>query len=78
LCVDFSEVLERVLSSFEELGLTPTEEALHTALSFDMGLNFKEEFNMPDQKTYRRLIAYYYKSAPGREWRKGEFVEVQS
>ncbi len=75
---DFSEVLERVLSSFEELGLTPTEEALHTALSFDMGLNFKEEFNIPDQKTYRRLIAYYYKSAPGREWRKGEFVEVQS
>lgn len=75
---DFSEVLERVMSRFEELGLTPTEEALHTALSFDMGLNFKEEFNIPDQKTYRRLIAYYYKSAPGREWRKGEFVEVQS
>ncbi|KUK52388.1 MAG: Uncharacterized protein XD78_2004 [Desulfotomaculum sp. 46_296] len=72
----FSATLTETLIRFDELGLTPTEDALHTALSFALGVNFKEEYNIPDNKTYRRLIAAYYKGAPKREWQGGTFAEV--
>lgn len=73
---EFSATLTETLIRFDELGLTPTEDALQTALSFELGVNFKEEYNIPDNKTYRRLIAAYYKGAPKREWQGGIFAEV--
>jgi hypothetical protein len=41
-----------------------------------LGVNFKVEYNIPDDKTYRRLIATYYKDAPKREWKYGKFAGV--
>ena len=73
---DFSDTLSEVLSRLDNLGLTPNEEVLHTALSLAMGVNFKAEYNIPDQATYRRIVDVYYKTAPPREWQSGVFGEV--
>ena len=72
---DFSETLADVLEEIDNLGLTPSEDILHTALSIRLGVNFKSEYNVPDDKTYRKLIEMYYKSSPARKWRGGVFAE---
>jgi hypothetical protein len=74
---DFSETLSELLSRLDELELSPTDEVLHTALSLTLGVNFKAEYNIPDDKTYRRLIALYYEETPKREWKYGKFAEVR-
>jgi hypothetical protein len=73
---EFTETLADVIEQIEDLGLTPSEDVLHTALSIHLGVNFKTEYNIPDDKTYRRLIKTYYKNAPKRKWLKGIFAEV--
>ena len=73
---EFTEVLVKVLEQIEALALVPSEEVLHTALSICLGVNFKLEYNIPDDKTYRRLIEIYYKDAPKRKWLRGIFAEV--
>jgi len=75
---NFSDVLSDILYRFDDLGLTPNEEALHTALSLALGVNFKEEYNIPDQETYRRLVAVHYKAEPPREWKGSIFREVMT
>lgn len=74
---EFSVALAKTLSEIDDLGLLPSEEVLHTTLSLRMGLNVKAEYNIPDDKTFRRLIAAYYKEAPKREWNRGVFVEAR-
>jgi hypothetical protein len=73
---DFSDTLSDTLYRLDDLGLTPNEEVLHTALSLALGVNFKAEYNIPDQATYRRIIDVYYKTDPTREWKSGVFGEV--
>jgi hypothetical protein len=75
---DFSDTLSNILNQFDGLYLTPNDEALHTALSLALGVNFKEEYNIPDQETYRRLVAVHYKAAPPREWKGGVFREAMT
>lgn len=74
---EFSIVLSEVLAMVDDIGLTPSEEVIHTALSLKMGVNFKTEYNIPDDKTYRCLIAAYYKDTPRRKWKRGIFAEVE-
>jgi len=74
---EFSNTLAEVLEQLDELSLPPSEEILHTALSIKLGVNFKAEYNITDDKAYRRLIAAYYKEATKRDWKKGIFAEVQ-
>ena len=74
---DFSEMLSELLSRLDELELSLTDEVLHTALSLTLGVNFKTEYNIPNDKTYRRLIALYYEGTPEREWKYGKFAEVR-
>jgi hypothetical protein len=75
---DFSDMLSDTLYRIDDLGLTPSEEVLHTALSLALGVNFKAEYNIPDQATYRRLVDVYYKADPPREWKHGVFGEKTS
>ena len=72
---EFSETLYGVLEQIDNLGLPPSEEVLHTALSISLGVNFKLEYNIPDDRTYRRLIDKYYKNTPKRKWLRGIFAE---
>ena len=72
----FSNTISEMLVRFDELGLVPTEDALHTAISVQLGVNFRSEYNIIDGKTYRYLISTYYKDTPKREWKHGKFVEV--
>jgi len=74
---EFSNTLAGVLEQLDELRLPPSEEVLHTALSIRLGVNFRTEYNITDDKTYRRLITVYYKERPKRDWRRGVFAEVQ-
>jgi len=73
---EFSNILAETLSQLDELGLTPSEDVLHTALSIRLGVNFKAEYNIPDDKTYRRLLVAYYNGAPKREWKRGVFAKT--
>lgn len=73
---NFSEILSTMLERIEEIGLSSSQEILHTALSLDLGVNFMHEFSLPDWDTYRRLIRAYYKGQPRREWKNNIFVEV--
>jgi hypothetical protein len=75
---DFSDRLSETLYRLDALGLFPNEEVLHTALSLALGVNFKAEYNIPDQATFRRLIAAYYEAEPPREWKCGIFGKVTS
>ncbi|MDR1939661.1 MAG: winged helix-turn-helix domain-containing protein [Clostridiales bacterium] len=75
---DFSEVLSRVLNRITYLELVPTEDILHTLLSSEMGNNFKKEYGIPDNKTFRQLIVLYYKDTSKREWKGGIYTEVSS
>ena len=74
---DFSDMLDNALSQIDDLGLVPNEETLNTVLSIAMGLNFRVEYNLMEGKTFRRLIANYYKNDIKREWRGGVFMEVR-
>jgi hypothetical protein len=73
---DFSGMLSDTLCRLDDLGLTPGVEVLHTALSLVLGVNFKAEYNIPDQATFRRIVDVYYKASPFREWKHGVFKEV--
>jgi hypothetical protein len=73
---DFSDTLSDTLYRLDDLGLPPNEEILHTALSLTLGVNFKAEYNIPDQATYRRIVNFYYKANPRREWKHGIFGEA--
>lgn len=74
---EFSDLLAETLARIDEIGLIPTDGVLHTAISLRLGVNFRVEYNLPDDKTYRCLIAAYYKDAHKREWKNGKFIEVQ-
>lgn len=73
---NFPEIISASLERLDEIGLSASQETMHTALSLEMGVNVKSEFNLPDWDTYRRLISAYYKGQPPREWRNNIFVEV--
>ncbi|MGE5372834.1 MAG: hypothetical protein ACM3QZ_12675 [Solirubrobacterales bacterium] len=75
---NFSEVLAEALERLSDIGLDPTQDALHTTLSLELGVNFRAEYNLPDWDTYRRLIAAFYKAAPRREWKSNIFGEIVS
>lgn len=73
---NFSEQLAKTLERLDEIGLEPTQDALHTAVSLKLGINFMAEYNLPDWETYRRLIAIFYKAEPHREWKSNIFGEA--
>lgn len=73
---NFSEMLAETLERLSDVGLEPTQDVLHTAISLKLGVNFKAEFNLPDWDTYRRLVAAFYKAEPRREWKYNIFGEV--
>jgi hypothetical protein len=73
---DFSEQLAETLDRLGNIGLLPSQEVLHTAISLKLSVNFMEEFNLPDWDTYRRLIASFYKAEPRREWKSNIYREV--
>ena len=73
---NFSDVLAETLEHLSDIGLETTQDVLHTAISLELGVNFKAEFNPPDWDTYRRLIAAFYKAEPRREWKNKIFGEV--
>ena len=73
---NFSEQLAEVVERMDEIGLTMNRDALHTALSLKIGVNFMAEFNLPDWDTFQRLTAAFYKAEPRREWKHYIFGEV--
>lgn len=73
---NFSEQLAKTLERLDEIGLEPTQDTLHTAVSLQLGINFMAEYNLPDWETYRRLIAIFYKAEPHREWKSNIFGEA--
>jgi hypothetical protein len=75
---NFSDVLAETLERLDEIGLTIYRDALHTALSLKLGVNFMAEFNLPDWDTFQRLAAAFYKAEPCREWKHYVFGEVTS
>ncbi len=75
---NFSELLGDALEQLSDIGLEPTQGALHTVLSLKVGANFRAEYNIPDWDTYRRLIVAFYVEETQREWKNNIFREVQN
>ena len=75
---NFSEVLAETLECLDDIGLDPTQDAIHTTLSLKLGVNFRAEYNLPDWDTCRRLIAAFYQTEPRREWENNIFGKVTS
>jgi hypothetical protein len=75
---DFSEQLSETLERLDEIGITIDRDALHTALSLKIGVNFMAEFNLPDWDTFQRITTAFYKAEPRREWKRNIFGEVTS
>lgn len=73
---DFPELLEAVITELSDLHIAITSENLHTALSIRMGRNVKEEYNISDEKIFRKLIETYYQASPNRCWKNGLFSEA--
>ena len=71
-----SKTLFETLIELDELGLIVCENTLHTALSMRLKVNFKDEYNISDGKTFRKLITLYNKNFPNRKWKYGVFAEV--
>ena len=75
---NFSGVLAETLERLTDIGVNPSRDALHTALSLKLGVNFMAEFNLPDWDTFQQLTAAFYKTEPRREWKHYIFEEVTS
>ena len=74
---DFSETLNTVIEKANELELPLSSDVLSTLLSVEIGQNFRNAYNIPDEKTFRRIIAMYYRGEKAREWKAGNFAEVE-
>ncbi len=74
---NFADILIATLDRLEEIDLAPSQEVLHTAISLELGMNFKTELGLPDWNTFRRLITSNYKGETRREWRNNVFGEVE-
>ena len=73
---DFESALTETLDELAALDLTPTEDALHVALSLRFGFNFNVQYNLTETKTYRRLIELNYTGATPRRWKGGVFGKI--
>jgi hypothetical protein len=73
---DFSDALSETVERLADIGLEPSQEVLHTAISLKLGVNFLSEYNLPDWDTFRRLISLFYKAEPRRKWNRNVFGEV--
>lgn len=73
---DFESALTETLDELDALDLTPTEDALHVALSLRFGFNFNVQYNLTEAKTYRRLIELNYTGATPRRWKGGVFGKI--
>ncbi len=71
---DFTTELSKTLSKIDEFELEPTLEIINALLSLVFGYNFRKNFNIPNDKTYRRLIETYYQCV-ARSWKSGFFRE---
>lgn len=78
LSSDFSTVLNSVLEEIEQLSLEPSQDIIHALLSVHLGYNFRDEYNISDNKTFRRIISIYYTDDKSRVWKSGSFMEVSS
>ena len=75
---DFSDRINETLELLDSIDLNPTIEVLHTALSINLSCNFKKEYNIPDDKTFKKIIEKHYSLSPTRSWIKGSFLEEQN
>lgn len=73
---NFSSVLNDTLEEADRLSLPPSQDILHALLSVRLGYNLRDEFNIPDDKTFRRIISVYYTANQPRAWKAGSFGEV--
>ena len=73
---EFSAILNDVLNEMDRLSLEATSDVLNALLSVRMGVNFRMEYNIPDDRTFRRVIAIRYIGATRRAWKNGKFTEV--
>lgn len=73
---DFSSMLNDILEEMDKLSLSPSQEIVHAMLSVKLGYNLMDEFNIPDGKTFRRIISTYYTGNRPRVWRAGCFGDV--
>ena len=73
---EFSETILKTLEELDRLSICPSQEILHALLSVKLGYNVRDEYSIPDDKTFRRFISVYYTGSEKRNWKAGNFVGV--
>jgi hypothetical protein len=74
---DFSTQLSETVQKLETLNLDVSETALHTALSLAYRINFSHVYQISDKKTFRNVVAQYFKGETPHVWSRGVFLEVR-
>ena len=70
---EFSETIAEILAQIDDIGLVPSEDIIHTLLSARLNMNFKSEYNIKDNATFRRVITKFYKYKTKRKWNYNMF-----
>jgi hypothetical protein len=76
LSEEFPEMLKDTLDQLDRLEIEPSESVLNTALSLRLGVNFKQEYGVTHQATFKRVISDNYKGHPMRRWKSGLFLKT--
>lgn len=72
---NFSDTIVETLDLIENINLTPSVDVVHTVLSINLSCNFKKEYNIPDDKTFKKIIETYFNGEQSRKWIRGIFLE---
>ena len=73
----FENDLPNIIQELETIGVSVTEEALHTAISLRYGYNFRQSLQIEEKGDFRNLITKHFKGKP-HEWKKSVFCLTES
>ena len=65
---NLKDMIIETLDLIEDINLTPSVEVVHTVLSMKLSCNFKKEYNIPDDKTFKKIIETYFSGDMPRKW----------
>lgn len=75
---EFGQILTDCLDELDALKISASQEILHALISLKLGYNLKDEYNIRNDKTFRRMISECYNGSKKRRWKSGIFSEVSN
>lgn len=73
---NFSEILSDTIDKLDRLEIPVSDQILNAVLSYEMNVNFNNDYEIPDLNEFRRIVKIWYKKSETRKWKSRVFVEV--